>query len=94
MKYIVFWEFKPEDLDKLIELDRQHEGNRKKFPNKYSKVLFPSHGMSGETKGFTIVETTPEKIINSTLFFMPVMKLKYVPIIESAKIMEQYLKSK
>jgi hypothetical protein len=94
MKHIAFWEFKPEDLDKVMELNRQHEENRKKFPDKYSKVLFPSHGMSGETKGFTIVDTTPEKIINAILFFMPVMKLKYVPIIESAKIMEQYLNPK
>ena len=94
MKYIAFWEFKPEDLDKVMELNKQREENRKKFPDKYSKVLFPSHGMSGETKGFTIVDTTPEKIINAILFFMPVMKLKYVPILESAKIMEQYLNPK
>ena len=50
--------------------------------------------MAGKTKGFEVVEATSEQIANDTLFWMGLITLKFVPIIESAKIVEKYLKSK
>ena len=94
MKYIAFWEFKPEDIDKVIELTKQLEENRAKSPEKYAKRLFPPHAMSVETNGFTVVEGTSEQIMNTTLPFLGVLNVEYVPIFASAKITEQYLKSK
>jgi hypothetical protein len=50
--------------------------------------------MAGKTKSFEVVEATSEQIANDTLFWMGLITLKFVPIIESAKIVEKYLKSK
>ena len=45
-------------------------------------------------KGFSVVEATPEQIVNGVLYWHPELKLKYMPIIESAKFIEQHLRSK
>lgn len=94
MKYIAFWEFCPEDLDKVIEKYNALLEGREKAPEKYAETLFPPHSMGGENKGFTIVEATPEQMTNTILHYMPVMKLKYVPILESRKIIETRMKMK
>ena len=94
MKYIAFWEHCPEDFDKVIERSKQHREDVEKHPEKYPKTLFPSHTMGGEPKGFSIIEGTPEQLISLALHWMPLIKFKFVPIIESAKVIEQYLETK
>ena len=94
MKYIVFWEFCPEDFDKVIEKYRKHTEEVEKFPDKYPEVLFPSHSMAGETKGFQVVEATSNQMTNAVLAWRPLLNLKYVPIFEVTKVVEKYLKSK
>ena len=37
MKYIVFWEYKPEDLGKVVEKYRQFMEEHEKTPEKYTK---------------------------------------------------------
>jgi hypothetical protein len=41
-----------------------------------------------------VVEATSEQTVNGILYWYPELKLKYMPIYESAKITEQYMKSK
>ena len=41
-----------------------------------------------------VVEATSEQVANDALFWMGLVTLKFVPLIESAKIVEKYLKSK
>ena len=94
MKYLVFWEFCPEDLDRVIEKSVKHAEVTKKNPGKYPEYILPPHSISGQMKGFTVVEATPEQMVNGVLYWHPELKLKYMPIIESAKFMEQHLKSK
>ncbi len=94
MKYIVFWEFCPEDFDKVIERYLAFGKEVEKHPDKYPKVIFSSHSMAGETKGFEVVEATSEQIADDVLYWMGLVKLKFVPIFEAAKIVEKYLKSK
>jgi len=94
MKYIVFWEFCPEDFDKVVERYQALGKEVEKHPDKYGKVLFPGHAMAGETKGFEIVEATSEQMIDDINFWMGLLTLKFVPILEAAKLVESYLKSK
>ncbi len=94
MKYILFWECCPEDFDKLIEKHQAFGKDREKHPDKYAEVLFSSHLMAGETKGFQVVEATSEQIRNGMVFWMGVLTLNFVPILEAAKVIESYLKSK
>ena len=94
MKYILFWEFCPEDFDKVIERYIALGKEVEKHPDKYPKTLFPSHSMAGKTKGFEIVEATPEQMTNAIIFWKGDLTLKFVPILEAVKIVESYLKSK
>jgi hypothetical protein len=94
LKYIVFWEFSPEEMDKVTEKSVKHQEEMKKNPGKYPEYLFPPHTIGGQTKGFSVVEATSDQIVNGVMYWRPELKLKYMPIIESAKSIEQYLKSK
>ena len=95
MKFIAFWEFKPEDMDKVIEKYKQAMAEREKGSEKFPKILFPPHSMGGEWKGFTIYEdATPEQLTNVALFFAPEEKAKFVPIFDSAKAIELFMKMK
>ena len=95
MKYIAFWEFNPEDYDKAIEKEKQAMEERERGTDKFPKILFPSHGMGGEFKGFIIYEdATPEQLINVGLHYMPETKFKFVPIFDGKKVLELYQKVK
>ena len=93
VRYIVYWEFCVEDMDKVFnkfgEYMKEHEEN----PGKYQEYLYPPHFI-GQTKGFSIVEGTPEQVNNVLIYWTPLLKLKYKPIREAAKYVEQYMKSK
>jgi len=94
MKYISFMEYCLEDVDKILEKEKPYVEETRKFPEKYPKELFPAHGMSGEAKDFEVIEATPEQLINEVIFWMPEIRFKFVPIFESSKVTEAYLKSK
>lgn len=94
MKYLEFFEYSPEDLDKLIDKNVKLGELRKNNPGKYPEHLFPSHHIAGQTKGFTVIEATSEQIANGVVYWYPELKLKFMPIIETTKFIEQYLKSK
>lgn len=88
MKYIVFWEFGTEDGLKVTEIAQKLRKAMKKEPDKYSKILFPSHLMVGERKGFYIVESTAKQMMNTVLFYEGTMRFKYVPIVKASEMAE------
>jgi hypothetical protein len=94
MKCICFWEFEPEDLDKIIEKYKQAMEDREKVPNKFPKILFGPYSLGGEWKGFTVYDATPEQMTNLALHYMPEEKVKFVPIFDSKKAVELYLEMK
>ena len=96
MKYIQFGESKPEDADKLMEIRKKMLEDRKKNPEKYAKVLFPTHQMGGVRNGksFSVVDATEEQIMNVKLLYGPLVKLEYVPIFETDKVNEYFQKMK
>ena len=86
MKYIVYWEFKPEDGMKVSEIAQKLREDMKKHPDKYPKLLFPSHLMVGERRGFYVIEASAEQMMNATLFYRQTMKFKFVPIVKSSEM--------
>ena len=88
MKYIVFWEFKPEDGMKVSEIAQKLREAMKKNPEKYPKLLFPSHLMVGERKGFYVIEANAEQMMNTILFYRQTMKFKFVPIVKSSEMVK------
>ncbi len=92
MKYIFFWEFCPENLGKVIEKTKKHNEKMAKNPEKYATTLYPSHSLGGQTKGFAIVEATPEQCRKTIMHYLPELKGKFMPIFEAGKLIEEYKK--
>ena len=93
MKCIVYWEFCPEDVDKVVAKNIKSQEIRVKEPNRFPEYLFPPQ-YTGQCKGFSIVETTQEQFNNGQIFYFPEMTLKFVPIDDVSKWIELYMKSK
>ena len=94
LKYIVHWEFCPEDMDKCIAKNKKAAEITKKEPDRFAKNLFPPQ-YTGSGKGFSLVEVTdPEQFNNAQVYWFPEMKLKYVPCDDVSKWIELYMKSK
>jgi hypothetical protein len=81
VKYIAFWEFSLEDAAKVAD---------KWKSRKYKlKTLFPPHSLGGEPKGFTIFESEDEaEIMKYVQHYSPDMRIRVVPIFDSAKAVE------
>ena len=95
MKYIVFWEMCPEDFDKVIPKFREAMEEREKGTEKFPKPLSKNYSVGGQWKGFMLYEdATPEQLANVVLHYRPEVKFKIMPIVEAAKTIEIYLKSK
>jgi hypothetical protein len=92
VKYLVLWEFCPEDMEKVFKKFGEYMKEHEEKPGKYQEYLYPTQKFAGQTKGFSIVEATPEQINNVSIYFTGLAKLKYKPIEDLAKFVEQYMK--
>jgi len=55
MKYLEFWEYRPEDGGKVIDKTVKLEELRKN-PGKYPESLFPSHVSLGKRRGSPLLK--------------------------------------
>ena len=95
VKYISFYEFKPEDLDKVILLFQKMQELRAKGDVNYPKAITPTYGYQGEPSGFALFEVdNPQQINNHYIHYHPLVKYKWVPITEAADFIVTYLKAK
>jgi hypothetical protein len=93
MKYICYWEFCPEDLDKIIPLFQKMRELRES-PD-YPKALSPTYGFSGQMSGFTLYEVENEQQkINHYLHYHPLIKFKWKPLMEATDFITTYMKKK
>jgi len=89
MKFIVFMEWKPEEVGKVIEKYSEAMAKMKEHPARFPKTIFGPFTMGGEPKGFSVVEIdNPDQIPNSVFLYLPLITMKYVPINESAGVIE------
>jgi len=95
MKYVGYYEAKPEIFDKIVEKFQKAAKIREKEPDKFPKMILPPHTFIGQWTGFLIYDDpTPEQLTNVTLHYRPELKFKFMPVVESTKVMETFLKSK
>jgi hypothetical protein len=95
LKFIGFWEYCLEDVDRVVEKFKKMTAEREKETEKYPKLVFGPYHIGGESKGFTVFETDSiDQLTNTTVHYLPEMKWKFMPIHESGKVAELYLKSK
>jgi muconolactone delta-isomerase len=91
MKFIGFWEYNLQDVDKVLEKFKKMTAEREKGTEKYPKLIFGPYHMGGESKGFTLFETDDmDQLTNTTIHYMPEMKWRFVGIQESSKTAELY----
>ena len=81
MKYLCYWEFDLKDTDKAIELNEKARAARKEKPDDFPDTVLGGHFIAGSSKGLTIFETDdPDKLLQVSLRFSPVMRWKFLPL--------------
>lgn len=93
MKWIAYWEWKPEDADKVLEKYTKMTEIRKKPTDLYPKSLFGPH-YTGPGEGFTLLEGDEHQLINWMLFYFPEMRITYLPLLDAVEVAEKYRKLK
>ncbi len=98
MKLAGFWEFKPEDMTKVIPKFGEAIAARKTAPGKFPKIIFDNHAMSvpGHMwKGFTVYEDpTEEQLNNLMIHYHPELTFQFVPLHAADVFVSQFLKMK
>ena len=98
VKFIGFYELKPEDFAKVIPKFREAIAARKTAPGKFPKIIFDNHAMSvpgNLWKGLTIYEDpTEEQLNNLVIHYHPEVTFQFVPLQAAEGIVSQFLKIK
>ena len=95
MKVVKFWKLSEENMDKGIAKFGKLLEEMKKAPQKYPKYITPPHGIGSVFKGMSILEAdNEEQLVNYILAVTPEFKIKFMPLIESSKAIEIYMKTK
>ena len=88
MKYLVHWEI-VSTMKEAMERSKVFKADKEKNPDKYPKVLFQG-GIIPVTgpaiKGFEIVESTEEQMLNDVVFWMEHVSIEFIPFLEGPKI--------
>jgi len=93
MKYMLYWEMCPEDIDKVIPLFQEMIKLRE--TKDYPTALSPTYTFAGQTSGFTLYEVDdPQQITNFYFHYHPLLKMKWKPIEESTNTVATYMKMK
>ena len=90
MKYVMFWEYCPEDADKLVEKTMKQAELAKKEPEKWGKTLLAPHNY-GWCKGLTIVEADEEQLTRTLAFWFPELKMVFKPLISNTDLIRNFL---
>ncbi len=86
MKFIAFWEMKPEDAAKVIQkFSKRQELNL--------KTLYGPCHIGGQAKGFTILEAEdPSVLTDYSSYYTPELTMVIYPIDDSKAVVESWLK--
>ncbi len=91
MKYIVFWEYDPKDLEEVIEKLKELRKKIKKTPEKYAKSISPNYTMSIGFTGFQLFEADkPEQLARMVLHYRPEVEFDVVHITETKTMIKLY----
>ena len=90
MKFIVFWEYDPNDIDAIIKKSPEWVKEQKAHPEKYAKWMRLQDGTAigfgilGQSKGFSLREVdNEEQMYNAMRFWNPLLRLSFYPIRQS-----------
>jgi len=81
VKFITFWQFSREDDDKVVAKNRSLVEEKKKFPDKFPRVVYPAHMMGIGDKSFSVYEADDERQFqNLIMHYFPEVYLEIIPI--------------
>lgn len=90
MKFIVFWEWDPKDIDAIMIKSPEWVKEQKAHPEKYAKWMRLEDGTAigfsiiGQSKGFSLREVDDvEQLYNAAMWWNPLLKLSFYPIRQS-----------
>jgi hypothetical protein len=91
--FIGFFEYNADDADKVIAKFTQIMAERQTETEKFGKLVFGPYHFAGEDKGFGVYETDdPDRLMSLSVFYTPLLKWKFIPLIESGKAVELWVK--
>jgi hypothetical protein len=98
LKYIGFWEYEPENIYEMFELDdklgEEYRRDLETWQKKYGKFM-GAYWLGMEPKSFGLFEfETQEQMINMERAYWPIKRWRFVPLIEVDKVKEIYMKKK
>lgn len=83
MRYLDFWEYDRKDLEKVAAKFQELTVKSEESPEDYPKSIFGPHTIGGSiTKGFDIVEATPEQLFNVIAHYKGLIRFRFKPIFE------------
>ena len=98
MKFVGFYEVKPEEFAKVIPKFQEAYASRTTAPNKFPKIVFDTHSMSAEGskwKGLTIYEDpTEEQLNNLVIHYHPEVTFQFVQLSSASGFIPQFVKMK
>lgn len=90
MKFVAFWEYYPEDFDKLMKKNEEIRQDRLQHPDKYPQNLRlhddtgVAFGLIGLSKGFSLLEVdSVAQLRTVTHEYAPELRFTFVPIIQT-----------
>ncbi len=93
MKYIVFWEYDPKDLEIVVEKLKEFRQKIKKNPDQYAKSISANYTMSIGFQGFQLFEADkPEQLAKMVLHYRPEVTFEIVHITETKTMLTLYEK--
>lgn len=94
MKYIAFWEMKPEDTPKVFaKFQKRISPGVETLFGAGLKTIFGPYHVGMETKGFTVLETdNPEELANFSNYYLPELPMKIYPITDSKDMVASWHK--
>jgi hypothetical protein len=95
MKYLVTFEYDPDDIPKLAKKAKTYDEDKEKNPEKYPYTIIPAHFIINGTKAFSILEVENEKqMANKFAFMLPESSYTFLPIIDARTFLKQYMELK
>jgi hypothetical protein len=83
MKYLAFWEYDPEDLEKARVKWMKFGEVAEKKPELFPKSISKSYAMFEGHSGFQLFEADdPKQLVAMMMYYTPEAEFRFIPIVE------------
>ena len=94
MRYLVEWDIKRENMEKVIQKEMKYQELQKAEPEKYPKNVIPVHMVDADTYVTVWDVDNPAQIANKLLYMLPEGKAKLTPIFDTGDMIKLMMQQK